>query len=86
MINVCVKERSVDKMCKYRSDLEIDDLLDGRSISFVAKEIGMGREKLSLILRCELDCSESDAFRIVNRCDKGALIEDYFVLVTKEGC
>lgn len=73
-------------MYMFREDRNMNDLLDGRSITYVAKEISLNREWVSLILRGKKTCTKEQAGALVKRCASGAPVDYFFKLVTKEGC
>lgn len=64
-------------MYKIKEDLK-DKLLDGRTISNLAKKIGVSRVHLSYILNGKLATTKTTAYVIVKSCDSEAEIEDYF--------
>lgn len=74
-------------MYMFREDRNMDDLLDGRSITYVAKKISLNREWVSLILRGRKTCTKEQAESLVHRCcSEDTPIDLFFRLVTKEGC
>ena len=59
-------------------------LLDGRTVSYVAKEMDFNREFISLILRGKRSCSYEMAKTLVDRFQPGKRVEDYFIKIDKE--
>ena len=55
-----------------------DELLDGRSIKYVAQKIGISRVWLHKILNSESKTSKAIAYYLVKTCNPEAEIEDYF--------
>lgn len=55
-----------------------DELLDGRSIKYVAQKIGISRVWLYKILNSENKTSKAIAYYLVKVCNPEAEIKDYF--------
>lgn len=64
-------------MCKYTDQRDI--LLDGRTVTFLSKELKYNREHLALILSGKAPCTYSLAQRIVERLKPNEKVEDYFI-------
>ena len=69
----------------FRSDLDINSLVDGRTILYLSKKISYSREHLSNILRRKEVCSYERARDIVKACQPNKNVEDFFIKVKKEG-
>ena len=65
-------------MYMYRSGLTMDDLLDGRSILYAAKEINYTRGLLSDLLNRKSKCRKSRAVQLVERFRPGEDVLKYF--------
>lgn len=65
-------------MYMYRSGLTMDDLLDGRSISYAAKEINYTRGLLSNLLNRKSKCRKYRAVQLVERFRPGEDVLKYF--------
>ncbi len=75
----------MDKYCMFKNELEINDLLDGRTISFVAEEVHISRGLLSKYLRRLKACTIGEARKIVTRCkSENVDIENYFDIIVLE--
>ena len=72
-------------MYKFRSDLDINSLVDGRTILYLSKKISYSREFVSEILRGKKTCSYKRAEQIVKACQPDKKVSDYFVKVEREG-
>lgn len=67
-------------MQMYEFKLELkEQLLDGRTISYLANKIGITRGRLIRILNKQVVCKKLTAYCIVKACDKDAEINDYFI-------
>lgn len=64
-------------MYKIKRELK-DLLLDGRTISNLAKKVGVSRVHLSYILNGKVATTKMTAYVIVKCCNPEAEIEDYF--------
>lgn len=67
----------------YRFPSDINKLLDGRAIRYVAKEIRVSRERLSKVLRGVLLCNENTAEKLITRLKPNEKITDYFKLMSE---
>lgn len=65
-------------MYMYRSGLTMNDLLDGRSISYAAKEINYTRGLLSNLLNRKSKCRKCRAVQLVERFRPGEDVLKYF--------
>lgn len=65
-------------MYRFKNPEKINDLLDGRTIKYLAKEIDLPREYLSLILRGKMLCHYLRADKIVKRCNSRFSVKDFF--------
>ena len=64
-------------MYKIRRELK-EELLDGRTISNVAKKVGISRVHLSYIINGKLNTTKTTAYAIVKSCNSESEIQDYF--------
>ena len=71
-------------MYRYKDKLMPNDLLDGRAITYIEKDIPTSREHISLILRGKELCSYNKAKALVSRCKPGESIEKYFEKIESE--
>ena len=62
---------------------DIDKLLDGRTIIFAGREMGIGRERMSKILRAEELCNTTLATKIISRFKPNENILSYFTKYTE---
>lgn len=69
-------------LLKEKDNLNL--LLDGRTVSYVAKELDFNREFISLILRGRRSCSYEMAKILVDRFHPGKTVEDFFIKIDKE--
>lgn len=60
------------------------ELLDGRTVRWLAKELGYGETVIYLILNGHKCCKKALAFAIVKTLNNDNLIEDYFYKVEGE--
>ena len=72
------------KMC-YQYYRDPEAIADGRPYKYMAKELQIPREYMSLILRGQRLCTIDQALMIVNRFDKNGVLEDYFKNVKGAG-
>lgn len=72
-------------MYTFKSDLDINSLVDGRTILYLSKKISFSREHLSKVLRGLESCNYKRANDIVKACQPDKKVEDYFIKVKKEG-
>lgn len=68
-----------------REDLDVNELIDGRTYLYLSKKLHFNRENLAKILRCERGCTYARAKSIVDYCQPTDDVEKYFVKVEKEG-
>ena len=55
-----------------------EKLLDGRTITYYSKKVGISREYLTSILNNKKNCSKTTAYCIVKAYNSEAEINDYF--------
>lgn len=72
-------------MYQFRADVDINSLIDGRSILYLAEKLYFNRDNLSKILKRGKPCSYIRAKAIVDYCKPNDNIEMYFVKLEKEG-
>lgn len=65
-------------MYMYRSGLTPNDLLDGRSLMYVSREINYCRIALSKLLNRQSKCKKIRAVQLVERFRPGESVEKYF--------
>lgn len=61
----------------FKKELK-DELLDGRSVIYVAKKIGISRVWLYKVINAETKTSKAIAYYLVKACNPEAEIKDYF--------
>lgn len=66
-------------MYRIRKDIDVNTLIDGRTILYLSKVLHYNRESLSRILRGKSACSYERARQIVSYCKPDYDVEDYFV-------
>lgn len=71
-------------MYRINPDLDINDLIDGRTIIYLSKQLPFNREHLSKILKGTRECSYKRAKQIVDYCKPNDNVEDYFIKDEKE--
>lgn len=63
-------------ICKYTNRRDL--FLDGRTITFLSKELSYSREHLARILDGKEPCTPTVARRIMERLKPNEKVEDYF--------
>ena len=66
------------QMYEFKVELK-EQLLEGRTITYVANKVGISRDRLNRILNARVITKKLTAYCIVKACDKDAEIDDYFV-------
>lgn len=72
-------------MYQFREDIDINSLIDGRTILYLAKSLHFNRDNLSKILKNGKPCSYSGAKMLVDYCKPNDTVEMYFTKIEKEG-
>lgn len=57
---------------------KIEELLDGRTVTYFSKKVGITREYLSYILNGKKSCSKTTAYCIAKASNSDAEIDDFF--------
>lgn len=70
-------------MYKLRSDIDINSLIDGRTILYLSKKIPYNRMSLANVLKGKQACSYERANNIVKTCRPDKKVTDYFIKVGK---
>ena len=65
-------------MWEFKTELK-DELLDGRTMSSIAKKIGITRQGIECIMKAKNTTRKTTAYCIVKCCNPDAEVEDYFV-------
>ena len=65
-------------MWKFKVELK-EDLLDGRTLTYIANKIGITLSNLSLILNGVKTTRKITAYSIIRGCEKEGKVEDYFI-------
>ena len=71
-------------MYRINPDLDINDLIDGRTILYLSKQLPFNRENLSKTLKGTISCTYDRAEQIVEYCKPDSKVEDYFIKDKKE--
>ena len=72
-------------MYRIREDLDINDLIDGRTFLYLSQQLHFNRENLAKILKGMRSCTYDRAKDIVDYCKPNGEVEQYFVKIKKEG-
>lgn len=72
-------------MYQVKKDMNINELIDGRTILYLSQQLHFNRENLAKILKGMRSCTYDRAEQIVEYCKPGATVETYFIKVEKEG-
>jgi hypothetical protein len=70
---------------KIREDIDINELIDGRTFLYLSQQIKFNRENLAKIIKGYRTCTYDRAKEIVDYCKPNDTVEKYFVKVEKEG-
>lgn len=73
-------------MYQIRNDIDINALIDGRTMLYLSQVLHYNREKVSKILKGKCVCTYDRAKQIVDYCRPDSNVEDYFIRVESEGC
>lgn len=65
-------------MFEFEKDKK-EELLKGRTITYIANEVGISKEFLTSILNGKRNCSKLVAYSIVKACNSDSEISDYFI-------
>lgn len=69
---------------KIINGIDVNDIIDGRSLIYLSKRINYNRENLSKILNGKRTCSFERAESIIKYCRPDKLVTDYFRQVDKK--
>lgn len=72
-------------MYRIREDLDLNDLIDGRTFLYLSQQLHFNRENLAKILKGMRSCTYDRAKEIVAYCKPNDMVEQYFIKVEKEG-
>lgn len=72
-------------MYRIKDDLDINTLIDGRTIFYLSKVLPFNRENLSKILKGQRVCTYERAEQIVKYCKPKDKVEKYFEYIGSEG-
>lgn len=72
-------------MYRIREDLDLNDLIDGRTFLYLSQQLHFNRENLAKILKGMRSCTYDRAKEIVDYCKPNNAVEQYFIKVEKEG-
>lgn len=72
-------------MYRIREDLDLNDLIDGRTFLYLSQQLHFNRENLAKILKGTRSCTYDRAKEIVDYCQPNSMVEKYFVKIKKEG-
>lgn len=70
---------------KIRENIDINDLIDGRTFLYLSQQLKFNRENLAKIIKGQRSCTYDRAKDIVNYCKPNDTVEQYFIKVEKEG-
>ena len=72
-------------MYRIRDDLDVNALIDGRTIFYLANVLSINREVLSKVLKGYTPCTYDRAKKIVDYCRPNDKVEKYFEYIESEG-
>lgn len=72
-------------MYRIKDDLDVNTLIDGRTIFYLSNTLSINREILSKILKGQRECSYDRAKKIVDYCKPNDKVEKYFEYIESEG-
>lgn len=70
---------------KIREDLDVNELIDGRTFLYLSQQLHFNRENLAKILKGTRSCTYNRAKEIVDYCKPMDTVDKYFIKVKKEG-
>jgi hypothetical protein len=69
----------------FREELDINSLIDGRTMLYLSKALCFNRENLAKILKRQRTCTYKRAKQIVDYCKPDEDVEKYFMKIEREG-
>lgn len=72
-------------MYQFKKELDVNELIDGRTFLYLSQQIGFNRENLAKILKGMRTCTYDRAKEIVDYCKPTEDVEKYFIKIKKEG-
>lgn len=71
-------------MYRIKEDININTLVDGRTVFYLANVLSINRDKLSKILKGYHTCTYERAKQIVDYCKPNDKVEKYFKYIESE--
>ena len=72
-------------MYRFREDIDVNTLVDGRTTCYLSKVLKFNRENLAKILKGQRTCTYNRAKQIVSYCRPNDDVEKYFEYIESEG-
>lgn len=72
-------------MYRIKSNIDVNTLIDGRTIFYLSKALPFNRENLAKILKGQKLCTFERAKQIVDYCRPNDEVEKYFEHIESEG-
>lgn len=72
-------------MYRLKEDMDVNTLIDGRTIFYLSNVISFNRENLAKILKGQRTCTYDRAKQIVDYCRPNDTVEKYFEYIESEG-
>ncbi len=72
-------------MYKIRNDIDINTLIDGRTMLYLSQVLHYNRENLARILKGKRSCTYERAEQIVKYCKPNNSVADYFIAIDRKG-